>query len=152
MKVTSTAVCIGAKDNKFGSFTIQDACHVLTFKLVHVSGEGVNFKQKGKSSRAYWGSPHNNNKNLNIHITNNTNNRISPPPDHPLTYSEGGYLTYQLPGVTNKDPELTLPELSPPLAVTAGKEFRIWFDQDLNDYTESDNVGQTCADVWIKKY
>ncbi|XP_031559901.1 uncharacterized protein LOC116296085 [Actinia tenebrosa] len=145
----STEVCIGGKNNQFGRFTIPVACHVLNFKLVYVSGGGISWADG--DTKAYWGTTNrHNNKDLNLHITDADNNRISPPPDFPLTGNT--YMIYQLPGVTNMDPELTFPELSPPLAVTAGKEFRIWVDEDLNNIYEEVNEGQTRADVWIKKY
>ena len=142
-------MCIGSSDDQFGNFTIPVACHVLNFKLVYVSGGGIAWAVG--NPKTYWGTTfHLNKHDLNLHITDHLNNRISPPPDFPLTITALGFLTYQLPGVTNMDPELTLPELSPPLAVTAGKEFRIWVDEDLKNSWEHDNSGQTCADVWIK--
>ncbi|XP_031559899.1 neurogenic locus Notch protein-like isoform X3 [Actinia tenebrosa] len=145
-----TAVCIGSNNDQFGRFTIPVACHVLNFKLVYVSGGGISWVPG--NTKAYWGTTYRrDNKDLNLHITDDSNTRISPPPDFPLTYPHYGYLTYQLPGVTNMDPELTFPELSPPLAVTAGKEFRIWVDQDLKNIRDDNNDGQTCADVWITK-
>lgn len=49
------------------------------------------------------------------------------------------------------DPELIFPELSPPLAVTADQEFKIWVDEALVKTYDHNNGGQTRADVWIKK-
>ncbi|XP_031559900.1 neurogenic locus notch homolog protein 2-like [Actinia tenebrosa] len=145
-----TTVCIGAKDDKFGRFTIPVACHVLNFKLVYVSGGGISWKTG--ETKAYWGTTNkNNNKHLNLHITDDSNNRISPPSDFPLLDIDLNFMMYELPGVTNMDRELTFPELSPPLAVTAGKKFRIWVDQDLTNILDGNNDGQTCADVLIKK-
>ena len=133
-------MCIGSKGDQFGSFTIPVASNVSYFKLLYVSGGGIAWAPE--IPKAYWGAAFNKH-DLNLHITDHNNQRISPPPD--------SSSTYQLPGVTNMDPELTFPELSPPLAVTAGKEFRIWVDEDLNNSYESNNDGQTCADVWIRK-
>ena len=35
-----------------------------------------------------------------------------------------------------------------PLAVPANGELRLWYGEDLRGYTESDNSGETCADVY----
>jgi hypothetical protein len=143
-------VCIEAKGNQYGSFSIGVACHVLNFKLVYVSGDGVSLVS-ARDKKGYWGSTYYNNKDIHLHITDTSNERISPPANFPL-YNRWGMMAYQLPGVTNMDPKLTFPELSPPLAVTAGQQFRIWFGEDLTDQHEDDNSGVTCADVWIKKF
>ena len=143
-------MCIGPKNNQFGNFTIPVACDISKFKLVHSFGEGLIWVTG--NPKAYWGTTfRGNNKDLNLHITDQSNNRICPPDDFTLIVDDGYFMTYHLPGVTNKDPVLTFPELSPPLAVTAGKKFRIWVDEDLINGYEANNGGQTCADVWIKK-
>ena len=61
-----------------------------------------------------------------------------------------GFLGYKLEGVTMNDPELPFPELSSPLSVTAGKEYRAWFGQDLTGVDESNNYGETCVHVMIQ--
>jgi hypothetical protein len=64
-------------------------------------------------------------------------------------FPNGNSDHYVLPGRTNMDPELILPDLSPPLAVTAGQELQIWFGQDLLDWGERDNTGISCCDVYV---
>ncbi|KAK3748641.1 hypothetical protein QZH41_004514 [Actinostola sp. cb2023] len=61
-----------------------------------------------------------------------------------MTWNRMGYT---IAGYNYLSSELLLPEISPPIAVTKGKVFRIWFGPDLADSTEFDNSGTTCADV-----
>jgi len=56
--------------------------------------------------------------------------------------------TYNLPGYRGDSTELVFNELSPPLTVAAGDEYRIWFHDDFVDKTEDNNDGHTCADVY----
>jgi hypothetical protein len=122
----------------------------VSFKLVYVSGDGVS---NWLNKKGYWGGTAYSDTDIQMHITNTKNERISPPPDFPPSDSNSSHndLAYKLPGTTSMDPELKFPNLSPPLAVTAGQQFRIWFGQDLLNMYEADNEGQTCANVWIRK-
>ena len=139
----STPVCYGAKDDSYGKFVIPSACHITRFKLVYVSGPGVT-SNTNKYRPTYWGTR----DVLAVHITDGSNTTVCPSPS--ILVDKWQY--YRLPGVTNMDPQLTLPELSPHLSVPAGREFRVWFSQDLLDAGDHDNGGQTCLNVWILKY
>ncbi|KAK3749481.1 hypothetical protein QZH41_013447 [Actinostola sp. cb2023] len=143
--ITTTPVCFGAKDDSYARFFIPTSCTIVRFKLVYVSGVGVSQRYPGISP-GHWGA----NNWLQIHITNDTNARISPPPTMNNIYMRDGMLGYTLLGVTMNDPELPFPELSSPLSVTAGKEYRAWFGQDLTGVDESNNYGETCVHVMIQ--
>jgi hypothetical protein len=138
-------VCIGAKNDACGKFFIPFKCRILSFKLVYVSGDGVSYRYPG-SPKQYWGS-----NNIQMHITNDKNERISPSSDVQLDM-QYNKMSYSLPGVTTMSKELPFPQLSPPLDATAGQEFRVWFGQDLKNESEYNNDGQTCADVIIQYY
>lgn len=58
------------------------------------------------------------------------------------------YHTYSLNGIGIKSKELVFNQLSHQLPVFIGQEFQIWYAEDLNDCTEGDNSGETCADVY----
>jgi hypothetical protein len=58
------------------------------------------------------------------------------------------YAIYNLPGVTSNDKELILPDIDPPLHVTTGQEFRVWYGEDLIDRSEADNRGTLDIDVY----
>ena len=139
----NTPVCFGAKDDSYGKFVIPSACTITHFRLVYVSGPGVTWYTP-YSPPKYWGSS----DYLLVYITDSSRNRICPSP----STSIGEHQEYSLPGITNMDPQLTFPELFPHLSVQAGKEFRVWFGQDLFNSTESNNSGETCLNVWILKY
>jgi hypothetical protein len=81
--------------------------------------------------------------NLHVFITNTTNQIISPNPPYVSQYA-----TYNLPGVTSNDSELILPDQDPPLHVTAGQEFRVWYGEDLINGPEQDNRGTLDIDVY----
>ena len=49
------------------------------------------------------------------------------------------YYTYQLDGTDFN---------STPLVVLVDQQFQLWYAHDLVDYTEDNNGGKTCADVY----
>jgi hypothetical protein len=140
-------VCIGSKDNSYGTFVAPADGEIKTFKLVHISG-GVSVYSSSREGN--WGSLTSSGSpsQIELHITDHQDSRITPPPGFPVNM-KNGIMRYDVPGFTNMSPELVFPEISPPLAVTKGQELRIWFGQDLADKHESDNSGTTCADVYV---
>ena len=58
------------------------------------------------------------------------------------------YYSYNLDGAGVNAPILACNNLSSPLAVSAGQEFRIRFGRDLHNCDESNNSGQTSVDVF----
>ena len=55
---------------------------------------------------------------------------------------------YQLDGAHVNSPTLVFNLLPTPLVVSIGQQFLIWYGQDLADYSEGNNAGKTCADVY----
>ena len=55
---------------------------------------------------------------------------------------------YSLEGTDVNSPELVFNQLLPPLNVSLGQKFQIWYAEDLVDCFELDNSGQTCVDVY----
>ena len=55
---------------------------------------------------------------------------------------------YQLDGAHVNSPTLVFNLLPTPLVVSIGQQFRIWYGQDLANYSEDNNAGETCADVY----
>lgn len=155
--MNTATVCIGAKDNSFGTFVSPFNGKVKTFRLVHLSGGvahvGWPLDYTGLGN---WGTkayfmllllrtfP----MRIELHVTHENNTRITPPPGYPLDM-DYDRMGYDLPGFTNMSPELIFPEISPQITVKKGQRFRIWFGQDLSDNTDFDNLGTTCADVYI---
>lgn len=58
------------------------------------------------------------------------------------------YYSYQLNGTGVDSPELVFNNLSPPLSVSVGQEFQVWYAHDLTNSSEINNYGATCVDVY----
>ena len=52
-----------------------------------------------------------------------------------------------LPRVRSFSPEIILPRFSP-YAVKSGEKLRLWYGEDLENFTENDNAGRVCCDVY----
>ncbi|KAJ7374869.1 hypothetical protein OS493_005222 [Desmophyllum pertusum] len=126
----------GARDNTYGSFTMQSGGNVMSFKLVNLRGK---ISCRTVASRYdYWACDKGD--NLQTFLTNDSNAVILPHwPD---------ITSYQLPGMRSDSPELIFNNLTVPLRVTPGQEFRVWYMEDLKDDSEFDNGGQTCMDIY----
>ena len=57
--------------------------------------------------------------------------------------------TYTLEDYSSTSPELVFPNASESGDVILGQELRIWFVKDLGNFSEGDNSGQSCADVFL---
>ncbi|KAK3747618.1 hypothetical protein QZH41_013665 [Actinostola sp. cb2023] len=148
VKANSAPVCIGAKDDAFGTFIAPKDGNIKTFKLVHTSG-GVSYS--ALISTGKWGtrikalSP-----GIELFVTDDQKNRIAPPPNYPLISNFFGVMKYSISGYNVDSPYIILPEISPPLAVTQGKVFQIWFGDDFANKFEFDNVGPTLSTECIQ--
>ena len=59
---------------------------------------------------------------------------------------------YRLPGYHCMSNYLAFIDLTTPMYGRKGQELRIWYREDLIGYTEENNGGVTCADVYAKYY
>ena len=73
------------------------------------------------------------------------NKRIFPSPTF-VTPGSGNW--YALPGYAENSPFLTF-DVPGYKWLYNGQKFRVWYGEDLVDFTEHDNVGQTCMNVDI---
>ena len=126
---------MGAKDDKPGKFLTPMAGKISALKLVYISGKvGCDPWRTSK-----WGCDKDS-STLYTLITDDKNNVVFPENYHGL---------YTLPGFTSNSPQLLF-TFSTPLEVTAGHEYRVWYAEDLNYYSELDNYpGATCMRVTI---
>ena len=126
-----------AKDDKPGKFFSPMTGKISAFKLVYSSGKvGCTLHDSSK-----WGCD-GDSDNLMTLITDDQNNVVFPENYHRQVY-------YKLPGFTSSSPELLF-TFSIPLEVSAGQEYRVWYAEDLNYYSELDNYpGATCMRVTI---
>ena len=145
-KVNNDPVCFGARGDSYGAFNIIESGLIYTFKLAHLNG---NIRCSEEVAASYWGCTHDSygDKQLGTIITfkNKTALQLA-------EYRGDGigcaYYSYTLGGVGVNAPILVFNNISSPLAVSAGQEFRIWFGGDLYNCGESNNSGQTCVDVF----
>lgn len=134
--MNTKVVCFGARGNSFGSFALPFSGNIMTFKLVHLSGK---ISCSTAASRySYWACDKGD--LLQTFLTDDSNTVVFPQlPD---------ITSYRLPGMHSESPELTFDNLTVPLRVEPGQEFRVWYKEDLQDVSEHDNGGKTCMDVY----
>ena len=118
---------------------------MYTFKLVHTSGSVTCITS---TTSTKWGcsSPSYRNHNLMTVIT--YSNKTVLPLAEFLKGNDSTYYTYQLDGADFNSATIVFKLLPTPLVVLVGQQFQLWYAHDLVDYTEYNNGGKTCADVY----
>ena len=149
VKLNTVPVCFGARDTQYGSLKSNRSISVAMFHLVHLSGK-VNCNRRVPKFQSNWGCVilgagfH----HLLTCITDAQNQVIVP--QTPLLRSKPAY---SLPGFHANSLHLNLSRLSGPYQLRNGTEIRVWYTEDLFNYTESDNsFGKTCMDVYALSY
>jgi len=146
VKINLRPVCFGAKDNQYGSFNVPYGGQIAAVKLVHLSGYAT-CDNRNFSHWSFWGcGSHPSSKYyVDVTITTSTNTIISPP--SPILKDQRARLWFELPGYNSFSPEIILPRFSP-YSVSSGQELRLWYGEDLVDFTENDNAGWICCNVY----
>ena len=129
-------VCFGAKDDACGRFTLQFTGDIISLKLVHVSGS---LSTSRAAAGGNWGYRSN---KIGILITG-VENVVGLPENYTA------FEPYTMEGYTGRSPELVFPNFSAPFTAPRGMEARIWFVEDLGNFSENDNSGVSCADVYL---
>ena len=135
MEVNSKKVCFGARNDTYGAFTMQYSGNIMSFKLVHLSGNLT----CSNTLTSFWGCSEND--KLRTFLTNESNAVVF--------LQDNDITAYTLPGMHSDSPELTFNNRSVPLRVVSGQEFRVWYDEDLKDVSEHDNGGETCMKIYV---
>ena len=123
---------------------------VRTMKLVHISGSIDCNPQTGDS---YWGctNPDYGESKFMTNITNATKEAILPHNKdlrkHPIHQAFKEHC-YSLEETVHKSAALVFRNLSSPLSLSQGQELQIWYGQDWVNFSENQNSGQTCVDVF----
>ena len=81
-------------------------------------------------------------------ITNAKKEVILPPAANLKPGSENKNHFYFLNGTTHKSPELVYNDLPIQVSVLRNQELQIWYTQDWIDWSEDNNNGTTCVDVY----
>ena len=146
-KLNMHKVCFGAKGHTPGSFKSR---HGLTAYMI-----AIHYKSGGVYCNRQRPTPFscqaNNWKfnNLGVFMTNSRNHPIVPQsPTYPENYRGKGW--YTLNGYT---PESRLVLLDAGHSyrghrIRRGETLRVWYGEDLYNYTEGDNGGRSCVDVY----
>lgn len=95
-----------------------------------------------------WGCTHQGfGKNQLLTVVTHPNRSVLFPVDYLRDNECYKYYAYHLEGIDVNSPELVFNRLIPPMSVTEGQEFQIWYGEDLGNCGEGDNTGQICVDV-----
>lgn len=138
LKVNTREVCFGARNDSFGSFRMQFRGKITSMRLVHLSGN-VTCDSTQPNYYSYWGCQ--NNDRLRTIVTDSRNSRVFPSQTDLKRF-------YTLHGIKSFSDKLTFYNLTIPLKVEIGQEFRVWYIEDFRNEFESNNNGKTCADVY----
>ena len=148
VKLNTSPVCFGARGNQYGHFTNTRDISVSQFVLVHRSGT-VSCK---RGQYSYWGCPSNDTP-LGVLLTDQQNKILALDASK---VSQHGW--YTLPGYTSSSSALVFcvhpsdesnaATANSELRLGNGDELRLWYGEDLTGFTEYDNAGKTCADVY----
>ena len=141
VKLNTSPVCFGAKGSQYGHFSYSEDISVRQFMLLHRSGK-VTCRRSNDGSN--WGcNP--DQAGLSTILTDQQNKILAPAASK---VSENGW--YTLAGYKSSSPFLAFCAQLPcqPVVIPANSELRLWYGEDLRGYTEGDNGGETCADVY----
>lgn len=136
-------MCFGARDHQFGKFNVSSKGGSLgAIKLVHLYGY-VSCNTRHPSGWSYWGCG---SGSVDVAITTSSNHILLPPSKFVIHYSISKWSN--IPGYTSLSRELILTVFSHPHRVSSRQELRLWYGEDLFGYTEEDNGGRVCCDVY----
>ena len=141
VRLNTSPVCFGAKDDQFGHFSYSEDISVNQFMLVYRSGAVTcDITVPGTN----WGCNPDQTM-LGTLLTDQENTILAP---QASKVDDHGW--YYLEGYTSMMPALVFCTQLPchPVVIPANSELRLWYGEDLRDYTEDDNRGGTCADVY----
>ena len=83
---------------------------------------------------------------VNVVITTSSNSIILPPRQF-FTLGRGKWS--EIPGYNSFSPEIILSFISGSHSVHAGEHLRLWYGEDYLNWTEGDNDGRVCCDVYV---
>ena len=129
-------MCFGARYHQFGRFLMPSSGRLAAIKLVHLYGY-VSCNANGWS---YWGCGAD---SLFVAVTT-SNNRVLFPPNQ---FKDSNSKKFRIKAYNSWSPELVFSVFSHPHWVSLGQQLRVWYTQDLWDFSETNNGGRVCCDV-----
>ena len=121
-KINTDPVCFGTKNDDFGSFEIQEAGKIYSFKLVHTNGT-VTCNTNFESTK--WGCLHPDlGRRILLTVITYPNKTVLPLAE----FAKGSDdYRYQLDRAHVNSPTLVFNLLPTPLVVSIGQQFLIWY-------------------------
>ena len=147
IKANGSPVCFGARDTQMGKFKVPVDGKMGGVRLVHLYGY-VSCHTPGNLPWSPWGCGYGVNQEINAVITNDKNQLLLPPAEFLSAHHPQGKW-HKIPGYNSLMPVIELKVFKDPINVSAGQQLRLWYGEDLTNWTEHDNGGRTCADVFI---
>ena len=140
-------MCFGAKNTQFGRFRAPTSGKVGSIKLVHLYGY-VTCHKHNANNWSFWGCGYGVSGLVNVVITTSYNHILLPPTQF-MTFAHSAGKWSKVPGYNSFSKEIVLSRFYPSFYVNYGYVFHLWYGEDLVNYTESDNDGKVCVDVYI---
>lgn len=119
-------------------------------KLVHISG----YVGCHPTARSYWGCASTSGDPVSkpieiIMIITDVNDQVFYPSPRLVEIGINGHSGwYTLPGYTSSSADLVFTDFGYPKFFKSGDKLKVWYGEDLYGYTEDDNHGSTCMDVY----
>lgn len=146
-------VCFRVSGDRPGRFTISKEGFVAAFKLVHRSGSVTCEKDKCHGHDSYsskWGCSTNHSyvgsTPLGTFITTQSKRVLFPREKFIRIKSMNTW--YALPGFEPDSDFLVFHDFANPEFLQENQELQLWYGEDLENFNEDNNEGQTCADVY----
>lgn len=147
IKMNTSPVCFGAKNNQFGKFSAPYCGKLAAVKLVYLHGYVTCAVNASTPQWSFWGCGHRSSVINHINVVISTSsNRVILPPEQFFTLGMG--MWSEIPGYNSFSPEIILSFISGSHPVHAGKHLRLWYGEDYLNWTEEDNDGRVCCDVY----
>lgn len=153
-KISTKPICFGATGNTYGRFVIKAEGFLSAIKLVHTSGhvtcDTSTIAKTPDEFHSKWGCapshPYFGNTSINTHVTTANDKIVFPKDLHSI--HDHSNLWYNMEQFDSMSDLLVFQRFNDPLYVSRGQELRLWYGEDLEDISEDDNAGQTCAEVF----
>eukprot|EP00794_Sanderia_malayensis_P009994 gene9994-11015_t len=136
-KLNGHPVCYGAKGNSFGVFLVSKTTRAYQIKIEHITGSLT-------CNRRNYGYFRCSNHAFEVHVTDVGNRVIVPAA--PVQYYKKPW--YRLNGNDKAAKSVVLSTGLNPYTFLKHKTYRVWYGEDLFNFTEHDNAGNMCVNIY----
>ena len=137
-------ICYKAKERNYGVIKLRQAGLLTGIKLKHISGSLTCHKRDPLRTNL-WGC-NTKGKHGVLTVVTDTSNRVVFPANF-----KNSPRPFEIPGFNADISEiLVFTNLAHPNFFNKGQELRIWYSEDLFNYTTDDNDGTHCVNVYTE--